>query len=105
MSAEIKRHPLAIAWDEWIATKEGQECRQANTLAHNTNQYLENRLNRAFMAGAKVGEPVIEAAQKWRHAFAAEDAPRYPSIEAEDLDDQTQAALSQAVDTYERDSQ
>lgn len=53
---EIVRHPLAIAWDEWLASKEGQECRAANTLAHNTNIYLENRLHRAFDAGASTAE-------------------------------------------------
>ena len=47
------RHPLAIAWDEWLASNEGQEARAANTLPHNTNHYLENRLHRAFDAGAK----------------------------------------------------
>lgn len=58
MSKAIKRHPLAIKWDEWLASKEGEECRQANTLAHNTNTYLENRLRRAFDAGVKAREEV-----------------------------------------------
>lgn len=55
-----ERHPLAVAWDAWLASKEGGECRTANTLPHNTNQYLEHRLYRAFMAGAKA----VELAQR-----------------------------------------
>lgn len=51
-----ERHPLAVAWDVWLASDEGTQCRAANTLAHNTNHYLENRLWRAFMAGAKAAE-------------------------------------------------
>lgn len=53
---EIKNHPMAIAWERWLASDEGQQCRAANTLAHNTNHYLENRLWRAFQAGAIAGE-------------------------------------------------
>lgn len=51
----ISRHPLAIAWDEWIESEEGHGCADAGTLGLSTGkrQYLENRLNRAFMAGAK----------------------------------------------------
>lgn len=51
-TTQVKRHPLAIAWDKWLASAEGTECRTAGTLAHDTNVYLENRLHRAFMAGA-----------------------------------------------------
>lgn len=51
-----ERHPLAVAWDAWLSSDEGKQCRAANTLAHNTNHYLENRLWRAFMAGAKAAE-------------------------------------------------
>lgn len=61
MGDTLKRHPLAIAWDEWLASKEGTECRAANTLAHNTNVYLENRLHRAFDAGAKAQEAAMLA--------------------------------------------
>lgn len=58
----IPRHPLAIAWDAWLATKEGKEARAANTLPHNTNHYLENRLKRAFDAGAKAAQTA-----GWQH--------------------------------------
>lgn len=47
-------------------------------------------------------EPVVEAAIKWRHGFDAENAPRYPSIEAEDLDDNLRRELSDAVEAYEK---
>lgn len=53
MSEQIKRHPLAIAWDKWLTSVEGDQCRQANTLAHNANHYLEGRLHRAFDAGTR----------------------------------------------------
>jgi hypothetical protein len=56
-SETLKRHPLAIAWDEWLASDEGQQARAANTLPHNTNHYLENRLHRAFEAGIKAASP------------------------------------------------
>lgn len=65
-----KKHPLAIAWDEWLASDEGQAARDANTLPHGSI-YLENRLYRAFMAGAKAGatsvaDEVIQRTQKDR---------------------------------------
>lgn len=50
---EMKRHPLAIAWDEWLASEEGQQASNVDTLARYTDRYLENRLHRAFDAGAK----------------------------------------------------
>lgn len=51
--------PLAVrAWDEWIASNEGQRCRSAVTLQapERMTRYLENRLNAAFMAGLRAGE-------------------------------------------------
>lgn len=48
-----QKHPTAIAWEKWLASDEGQQCRTVSTLAHRTNStYLENRLWRAFTAGA-----------------------------------------------------
>lgn len=53
--SEIKKHPLAIAWDEWLASPEGQKCATPDYLAPivNARPYLENRLHAAFMAGAR----------------------------------------------------
>lgn len=53
---EVKRHPLAIAWDEWLATDEGQSCANIYTVSRVNPQYLENRLHRAFDAGVKAQE-------------------------------------------------
>lgn len=50
-----KPHPLAVAWDEWLSSDEGQIARDASTLPRNAN-YLENRLHRAFTAGAKTAD-------------------------------------------------
>lgn len=49
---EIK-HPLAIAWDKWLASRDGQHCADAKTLPRDTDEYIKNRLWNAFMAGAK----------------------------------------------------
>lgn len=68
-SETVERHPLAIAWDEWLASDEGQQARAANTLPHNTNHYLENRLHRAFDAGARAATPAnAEQLAKLREA-------------------------------------
>lgn len=67
-----QKHPLAIAWDKWLASDEGQQCRTANTLAHNTNHYLENRLWRAFTAGANSSPPdATQLAELRRAAWMA----------------------------------
>lgn len=51
----VKKHPDAVAWDEWIDSEEGKKCRDATTLGSSAyhNQYLQNRLWRAFMAGCR----------------------------------------------------
>jgi len=52
------RSPLAKARDEWFASKEGQQCTDLSILkAPNQLQYLENRLEMAFIAGANWGTP------------------------------------------------
>jgi hypothetical protein len=51
-----RRHPLAIAWDEWLASKEGQQCAEGRP----TGEYLENRLHRAFEAGTQAGIDMVE---------------------------------------------
>ena len=47
-----KKHPLAIAWNEW--KKRSPECFESATLdvRENPDSYLENRLSSAFNAGA-----------------------------------------------------
>lgn len=68
---DIKRHPLAIAWDEWLASDEGQHCRAPNAALARESPYLENRLHRAFDAGAKAAldTAVREAvAETWKAA-------------------------------------
>ena len=80
-----QRHPAAIAWDAWLTSKEGSEARAANTLPHNTNHYLENRLYRAFMAGTKAvdqqrGLVIISALinfADWLNAEGLLDATEY----------------------------
>lgn len=52
MVAKLKRHPLSIAWEEWIESEEGIKCTSGSASAI----YLGNRLQSAFMAGAKAGE-------------------------------------------------
>ena len=44
---KFKKHPSAIALDEWIESEEGQTCSEGTTYG----DYLRNRLYRAFMAG------------------------------------------------------
>jgi len=50
MKSKIKKHPDTITWEKWIKSPEGQLCLKELPTA---NQYLENRLWRAFMAGRK----------------------------------------------------
>lgn len=51
---EMKKHPLAIAWDEWLASPEGIGCARFDNLTRGV--YLTNRLEAAFNAGAGAGE-------------------------------------------------
>lgn len=76
-NAEIARHPLAIAWDEWLASGEGEECVEL-PLPTNTYHYLVNRLHRAFDAGATASQSTlakqvldnIEESAPWRQELA-----------------------------------
>lgn len=61
--AELKRHPLAIAWDEWLVSAEGNICANIHNLPHSNPQYLENRLHRAFDAGAEAQLAALQAIQ------------------------------------------
>lgn len=56
---ELKRHPLAVAWDKWLESEEGKKVANPDTLGSHAGPYLENRLRVAFMAGTQVMETVI----------------------------------------------
>jgi len=49
-----KKSPLAIKRDAWFASKEGLTC--SNYLTLTTEDYLKNRLESAFLAGAVATE-------------------------------------------------
>lgn len=49
---------LAIAWDEWLATTEGQICKSAGTLDRHSDSCMVNRLYAAFMIGANAAERI-----------------------------------------------
>lgn len=53
-NAGIAKHPLAIAWDEWLASVQGQGCVNFGNLT--AGYYLENRLHAAFNAGAAAAQ-------------------------------------------------
>lgn len=68
------RSPLAKARDKWLLSEDGKECCHGTA----TGQYLQNRLERAFIAGYSVvaelrikelevalGEATIELAKKY----------------------------------------
>jgi len=55
-NSEIARHPLAIAWDEWLASDEGRSCRAPAEALSREGPYLDNRLHCAFDAGASSAE-------------------------------------------------
>lgn len=44
----VTMHPIAVAWNKWIQSEEGKSC-LCDTAS---GQYLENRLWKAFVAGA-----------------------------------------------------
>lgn len=46
----VKKHPDAIAWEEWENSFEGQRCLEGIA----KGKYLRNRLMAAFYAGRKV---------------------------------------------------
>ena len=50
---------LAIKRDEWFGSEEGRKCCDAATLGHiQPERFLRNRLERAFLAGAKADAEV-----------------------------------------------
>lgn len=60
--AKTKRHEagkaIADAWREWAQSEEGAACliHESLRIPPHLARYLENRLWRAFQAGAKAGE-------------------------------------------------
>lgn len=60
----IVRHPLAIAWDEWLASDEGKKASDPSTLTRtlSARSYLENRLQRSFNAGASAAQSTLAKA-------------------------------------------
>lgn len=62
--ADVPGTYLALERDEWLTSKEGRGCRDATTLGASADQseyYLQNRLELAFIAGAK-------AVERWHEA-------------------------------------
>lgn len=55
----MDRHPMAIAWDKWIASEEGVGCAADSVSA----QDPENLLWRAFQAGSAAKEALKEQAE------------------------------------------
>lgn len=54
---EIEKHPVTIAWEQWLASKQGISALNTHTLGYeNPTKYLRNRLECAFIAGRDYGE-------------------------------------------------
>jgi len=51
---KIYKSILAQSRDEWLASDEGKNCLEGTA----SGLYLRNRLVRAFLAGAKIGERI-----------------------------------------------
>lgn len=53
-------------WNQWLASKEGQRCADYRTLEglDGAAKYLENRLWRAFMAGARAESSPLPASKE-----------------------------------------
>lgn len=68
---QVERHPLAVAWDKWLASDEGRKASMPETLGTtlSARQHLENRLQCAFMAGAN-------AVEKSQTTLSGDDAAR-----------------------------
>lgn len=58
--AKDMRSELAIKRDEWFESDEGKDCLDASALIMTSKyqQYLKNRLECAFLAGAKANHEV-----------------------------------------------
>ena len=63
MTGKDLRSELAIKRDEWLASDEGKMCADIHSLRRNRHYansaiYLRNRIETAFLAGAKANEEV-----------------------------------------------
>lgn len=60
-----RRSPLARARDDFLQSDEGAKCCDPTTLKapRDQRQYLENRIARAFLAGAEAAEKLAKAGQ------------------------------------------
>jgi len=61
--ADLPKSELAIKRDEWFASEEGVKCCQPDSLLDSPSdpgKYLRNRLEIAFLAGAKAEHAVSE---------------------------------------------
>lgn len=60
MNTTFKPCEEAIAWQEWKNSDDTQSCFNPYDflLKPEYKQYLENRLNKAFMAGIKAGKEI-----------------------------------------------
>lgn len=72
LEKEIKRCHLAIAWDEWLASEEGQQCTDDTA----QGMYLVDRLHSAFDAGAKAQSLTI---CKWLEGTGTEETVYFTS--------------------------
>ena len=62
---------LAKARDKWFASDDGKECCEGQT----SGQYLQNRLERAFLAGANFSSERIKELEKVLREIAK--SPQY----------------------------
>jgi len=56
------KSPLAKARDKWLNSKEGKGCCEGTT----AGQYLQNRLELAFLAGAKFSDERVKQLDRKR---------------------------------------
>ena len=56
------KHPYCKAWDKWLASDEGQSCSDIETITKSSwgepNEYLVNRLRKAFRVGLDAGRAI-----------------------------------------------
>jgi hypothetical protein len=53
----VKKHPMVIAWEKWLDSLDGSDCTSPDILHRvEEQQFLENRLNSAFMSGWRAAE-------------------------------------------------
>jgi len=58
----LKKHPAALAWDEYISSEGGKSASDSASLGtENPNYYLQNRLWGAFQAGFSAGAKALKS--------------------------------------------